>query len=67
MIGRSQLTNQVPPRAIPSNSYDCGDGFYNPETRIVCDYIGEFLRNAGKFIKHLKEKKNETYSKFSFY
>jgi hypothetical protein len=45
--GRSQLTNKVPPRTIPSNCYDCGDGFYNPETRVVNDYNGKFLRNAG--------------------
>ncbi len=46
--GRSQLTNSIPPRKIPSNCYDCGDGFYNPETRCVNNYSGEFLRNAGK-------------------
>jgi hypothetical protein len=46
--GRSQLTNNVPPREVPSNCYDCGDGFYNPESRIVNNYQGKFLRNAGK-------------------
>ena len=45
--GRSQLTNNVPPKPIPSNSYDCGDGVYNPETRVINDYSGKFLRNAG--------------------
>lgn len=44
--GRSQLTNRVPPRKIPENHYDCGDGFYNPATRIVVDYNLRFLRNA---------------------
>ncbi|CAF0738422.1 unnamed protein product [Brachionus calyciflorus] len=44
--GRSQLSNDIPPRKIPENCYDCGDGFYNPETRIVNDYSGRFLRNA---------------------
>lgn len=47
--GRSQLSNDVPPRSIPENCYDCGDGFYNPESRIVNDYSGKFLRNAGKY------------------
>ncbi len=45
--GRSQLTNQIPPRKIPEGCYDCGDGFYNPETRVVSDYKHKFLRNAG--------------------
>ena len=45
--GRSQLTNNESPRKIPSNCYDCGDGFFNPETRIINDYNGKFLRNAG--------------------
>ncbi|XP_039252519.1 MORN repeat-containing protein 5-like [Styela clava] len=44
--GRSQLTNRIPPRRIPENHYDCGDGFYNPSTRIVTDYNQKFLRNA---------------------
>lgn len=45
--GISQLTNLDPPRKIPAGCYDCGDGFYNPETRIVVDYKLRFLRNAG--------------------
>ncbi|XP_031457785.1 MORN repeat-containing protein 5 isoform X2 [Phasianus colchicus] len=44
--GISQLTNLDPPRQIPAGCYDCGDGFYNPETRIVTDYELKFLRNA---------------------
>ncbi|XP_062930255.1 MORN repeat-containing protein 5 isoform X2 [Mobula hypostoma] len=44
--GRSQLTNRDPPRTIPAGCYDCGDGFYNPKTRVITDYNGEFLRNA---------------------
>ena len=48
LSGRSQLTNQVPPREIPEGCYDCGDGFYNPTTRVVIDYNFKFLRNAGK-------------------
>ncbi|XP_068512882.1 MORN repeat-containing protein 5 isoform X2 [Anas acuta] len=44
--GISQLTNLDPPRKIPAGCYDCGDGFYNPETRIVVDYKLRFLRNA---------------------
>ncbi|XP_045196012.2 MORN repeat-containing protein 5-like [Mercenaria mercenaria] len=44
--GRSQLTNRVPPRDIPEGCYDCGDGFYDPKTRVVVDYNKKFLRNA---------------------
>ncbi|XP_025113528.1 MORN repeat-containing protein 5-like [Pomacea canaliculata] len=44
--GRSQLTNKIPPRKIPEGCYDCGDGFYNPNTRVVVDYNFKFLRNA---------------------
>ncbi|XP_072422520.1 MORN repeat-containing protein 5 [Chiloscyllium punctatum] len=44
--GRSQLTNLDPPRTIPEGHYDCGDGFYNPLTRVITGYDGEFLRNA---------------------
>lgn len=44
--GRSQLTNRVPPRQIPEGCYDCGDGFYNPSTKIIVDYELKFLRNA---------------------
>ncbi|XP_072840610.2 MORN repeat-containing protein 5 isoform X1 [Pogona vitticeps] len=44
--GKSQLTNLDPPRTIPPGCYDCGDGFYNPETRVVTDYHHRFLRNA---------------------
>ena len=36
-----------PPRKIPAGCYDCGDGFYNPTTRVVKDYKNHFLRNAG--------------------
>ena len=45
--GRSQLTNRIPPRVIPKGCYDTGDGFYNPDTRIVMDYNMNFLRNVG--------------------
>ena len=49
-VGRSQLTNRIPPREIPSGCYDTGDGFYNPKTRVIVDYNMKFLRNAGKSI-----------------
>ncbi|XP_020924063.1 MORN repeat-containing protein 5 isoform X2 [Sus scrofa] len=49
--GISQLTNMDPPREIPPGWYDCGDGFYNPTTRIVKDYRGRFLRNAGRMLQ----------------
>lgn len=48
--GISQLSNMDPPRKIPAGYYDCGDGFYNPKTRVVRDYMNQFLRNAGMFI-----------------
>ncbi len=41
----------MPSKNIPNECYDCGDGFYNPETRIVNDYNGKFLRNAGKLFE----------------
>ncbi|XP_005055875.1 PREDICTED: MORN repeat-containing protein 5 [Ficedula albicollis] len=44
--GIPQLTNLDPPKIIPEGCYDCGDGFYNPETRVVVDYKRKFLRNA---------------------
>ncbi|XP_039618740.1 MORN repeat-containing protein 5 [Polypterus senegalus] len=44
--GRCQLTNKDPSRVIPEGCYDCGDGFYNPVTRVVKDYNNKFLRNA---------------------
>ncbi|XP_041582836.1 MORN repeat-containing protein 5 isoform X1 [Vulpes lagopus] len=44
--GISQLTNMDPPRKIPQGCYDCGDGFYNPTTRVVKDYRNRFLRNT---------------------
>uniref|UniRef100_A0A8P0ST38 MORN repeat-containing protein 5 n=1 Tax=Canis lupus familiaris TaxID=9615 RepID=A0A8P0ST38_CANLF len=48
--GISQLTNMDPPRKIPQGCYDCGDGFYNPTTRVVKDYRNRFLRNTGMSI-----------------
>ncbi|XP_034997232.2 MORN repeat-containing protein 5 isoform X2 [Hippoglossus stenolepis] len=44
--GESQLTDLHPPRVIPDLGYDCGDGFYDPTTRVVTSYTGRFLRNA---------------------
>ncbi|XP_030625984.1 MORN repeat-containing protein 5 [Chanos chanos] len=44
--GESQLTDLFPPRVTPEGCYDCGDGFYDPKTRIIKDYEGRFLRNA---------------------
>lgn len=49
--GRSQLTNRIPPREIPEGCYDCGDGFYNPVSRVIVDYEHKFLRNAGTCAK----------------
>ncbi|CAL8277906.1 unnamed protein product [Merluccius merluccius] len=44
--GESQLTDADPPRVIPDGCYDCGDGFYDPSSRVVSTYTGRFLRNA---------------------
>ncbi|XP_078128200.1 MORN repeat-containing protein 5 [Sander vitreus] len=44
--GESQLTDLHPPRLIPDGCYDCGDGFYDPNTRVVTSHSGRFLRNA---------------------
>ncbi|XP_054468831.1 MORN repeat-containing protein 5 [Anoplopoma fimbria] len=44
--GESQLTDLHPPRVIPDGCYDCGDGFYDPGTRVVTSQTGRFLRNA---------------------
>lgn len=46
--GESQLTDRHPPLVIPAGCYDCGDGFYDPATRVVTTYDGDFLRNAGE-------------------
>jgi len=44
--GESQLTDVVPSKTIPEGMYDVGDGFYDPDTRVVYDYSMRFLRNA---------------------
>ncbi|XP_022061874.1 MORN repeat-containing protein 5 [Acanthochromis polyacanthus] len=44
--GESQVSDIHPPRVIPDGCYDCGDGFYDPNTRVVTSYAGRFLRNA---------------------
>nr|XP_040054400.1 MORN repeat-containing protein 5 [Gasterosteus aculeatus aculeatus] len=44
--GESQLTDLHPPRVIPDGCYDCGDGFYDPKTRVVTSHTGRFRRNA---------------------
>ena len=46
--GRSQLKDREPREQIPEDCYDVGDGIYNPVSRVVTDYHGEFVRNAGK-------------------
>ena len=37
----------LPPRIVPPDVFDCGDGFYHAETHVVMDYNNKFLRNAG--------------------
>lgn len=51
------MTNDVTPREIPEGCYDCGDGFYNPNTRVVSAYNNKFLRNAGMQFYGLLDKK----------
>lgn len=46
--GETQLTNVHPPPSIPDSCYDCADGFYDPNSRVITSYTGRFLRNAGK-------------------
>ncbi|KAJ8723463.1 hypothetical protein PYW08_003375 [Mythimna loreyi] len=36
--GKSLVTPDVPPREIPPGCYDCGDGYYHPETKVVYSY-----------------------------
>ncbi|MBN3282535.1 MORN5 protein, partial [Polyodon spathula] len=39
--------NRIPSLTnFPEGCYDCGDGFYNPQTRVIIDYKNTFLRNA---------------------
>jgi len=42
----SQITNNHPPQPIPAGCYDTGDGIYNPETGLIEEYSGRFLRRA---------------------
>uniref|UniRef100_A0A8C7IRV0 MORN repeat-containing protein 5 n=1 Tax=Oncorhynchus kisutch TaxID=8019 RepID=A0A8C7IRV0_ONCKI len=44
--GEPQLTDSL--RVIPNGCYDCGDGFYDPNARVITDYEHHFLRNAGR-------------------
>ncbi|KAK5620192.1 MORN repeat-containing protein 5 [Crenichthys baileyi] len=44
--GETQLTNVHPPPSIPDGCYDCADGFYDPNSRVVTSYTGRFLRNT---------------------
>ena len=39
--GQSLITPEDPPRKIPDGFYDAGDGFYNPRTRMICNYEKE--------------------------
>lgn len=54
--GESQLTDRHPPVTIPPGCFDCGDGFYNPGTRVVSTYDGDFLRNAGEAANVLSQR-----------
>ncbi|CAI8022827.1 MORN repeat-containing protein 5 [Geodia barretti] len=44
--GRTQLTDRRPEVEIPLGWYDCGDGLYNPQNRMVYSHNMTFLRNA---------------------
>ncbi|XP_075256262.1 MORN repeat-containing protein 5-like [Convolutriloba macropyga] len=43
--GRSQITDKTA-EDVEEGLYDVGDGVYDPESRVVHDYHGNFLRNA---------------------
>ena len=47
LAGEPQLTDSL--RVIPDGCYDCGDGFYDPNARVITDYEHHFLRNAGEW------------------
>jgi len=51
VLGQSQLTNVSPARKILPFCYDCGDGFYNPDTRVVFSEDYKFIRNASAYHK----------------
>lgn len=40
------MTDSEPSPQIPLGWYDCGDGVYNPEKRVVYTYAHGFLRSA---------------------
>ena len=42
------MTDAEPAKEIPLGWYDCGDGLYNPQNRVVYSYQMKFLRNAGQ-------------------
>ena len=44
--GQSQMTDTRPAWCLPEDCYDCGDGFYQPDERIIRDYDMVFRRNA---------------------
>ena len=44
--------DREPPKEVPLGWYDCGDGLYNPENRVVYTYDNKFLRNAGTVHAH---------------
>ncbi|TNN18103.1 MORN repeat-containing protein [Schistosoma japonicum] len=56
--GRSQIVDKEPEKQIPDGCYDTGDGFYNPLTKVVVDYNGRFLRNAGAYVDYLQVQKS---------
>lgn len=47
------MKDNEPPQTIPHDCYDVGDGIYDPASRVVTAYQGEFVRNAGKLIRQL--------------
>ncbi|XP_042158005.1 MORN repeat-containing protein 5 [Oncorhynchus tshawytscha] len=47
MDSNLQLTDSL--HVIPDGCYDCGDGFYDPNARVITDYEHHFLRNADDY------------------
>ena len=44
--GKTLIVNNIEgPRLIPAGTYDIGDGFFDPQKRMICNYDGSFKRN----------------------
>lgn len=52
-VTQERMTAEDKPREIPDGMYDCGEGFYNPETRMIVDY------DTGKYVRYLNQDEHE--------